>query len=170
MTEHRKPADLMGGEERLWEEVEIRDADAVCVVCRWKGGHADYCARKNDPWPTLKMRRELDAPELTKRLRATQKQADRLKLAICGGEDAPGYAASLTVDQALAVLSENYAAWDRQTDRATALEDRVRSYQEQAERLAGALERFTDRVTPQDRKRATEALAAYTAFKAEQVR
>jgi hypothetical protein len=54
------------------------------------------------------------------RLRA---ERDGLHLAICGGEDAPGYAASLSHETVLKVLSDNYEsarrdsqlAWDGET-------------------------------------------------------
>jgi len=49
-------------------------------------------------------------------------ERDALHLAICGGEDAPGYAASLLHKEVLKVLAENYA---RGRDRAEAAEAEV---------------------------------------------
>lgn len=51
------------------------------------------------------------------------RERDALHLAICGGEDAPGYAASLSHETVLGVLADNYAsakrdsklAWDGET-------------------------------------------------------
>lgn len=31
----------------------IRDTDAVCITCRWKGDHAPDCAHRDLPWPKI---------------------------------------------------------------------------------------------------------------------
>jgi hypothetical protein len=43
---------------------------------------------------------------------------EKLRLAICGGEDAPGYAASLPLSDILKVALDNTRAWGEATDRA----------------------------------------------------
>lgn len=51
---------------------------------------------------------------------------EELRLAICGGEDAPGYAAAQTLETILNVLEGNYAHWRYEAERAMALEDGLR--------------------------------------------
>lgn len=49
-------------------------------------------------------------------------ERDELRLAICGGEDAPGYNASLSHEQILAVLRENYGSWRESSESSARLE------------------------------------------------
>lgn len=67
---------------------------------------------------------------------------EALRLAICGGEDAPGYAASLPLDAILRVLSDNYASWKRDSelawdgDTATSWKSRALAAEARVEGLA----------------------------------
>lgn len=35
------------------EMVMIRDSDALCKVCRWRGNHEPGCAAEMEPWPMI---------------------------------------------------------------------------------------------------------------------
>jgi hypothetical protein len=51
-------------------------------------------------------------------LSASLEREGELRLAITGGEDAPGYNASLSHDTILKVLADNYASWKRDSEMA----------------------------------------------------
>lgn len=53
---------------------------------------------------------------LISELKAAREERDELRLAICGGEDAPGYNASLSHETILGVLRDNYASWKRDSE------------------------------------------------------
>jgi len=70
------------------------------------------------------------------------KQADEieaLRLAICGGEDAPGYAMSLPLDVVLDVARQNTARWFGEADRAIAAEAKLVESEAREEALRDAL-------------------------------
>lgn len=68
-------------------------------------------------------------------LTSREEEVETLRLAICGGEDAPGYAMSLPLMTILQVVSDNYRSWRETSDAALSLKAEV-------ERLRGALERL----------------------------
>lgn len=55
-------------------------------------------------------------PTETGEIAALRRENSELRLAICGGEDAPGYADSLSVETILGVLRDNYASWRRDSE------------------------------------------------------
>lgn len=61
------------------------------------------------------------------------KEREQLHLAICGGEDAPGYAASLSTARVIEVCELNYREWRDDVDRATKAEAEVAELRERAE-------------------------------------
>jgi len=75
------------------------------------------------------------ASELT-RLR---EENSRLRLAICGGEDAPGYADSLPLADILGVAANNLGSWREASDRAARLQEEVKGLRGRASELDGEL-------------------------------
>jgi len=61
-----------------------------------------------------------------KELERLEGENETLRLAICGGEDAPGYAASLPLEAILGVLRDNYTQWRDASETASRREEQVR--------------------------------------------
>lgn len=106
--------------------------------------------------PLLEFHREVvPATVLTllDRIQAQEGERESLHLAICGGEDAPGYAASLSHEKIVGVLKDNYASWKRDSELAwdgeTANTWKARAEAAEARALAleGALELASDTIT-----------------------
>ncbi len=68
---------------------------------------------------------------------------EQLRLAICGGEDAPGYAASLPLETVLGVMRDNYASWKRDSELAWDGET-AQSWKARAKGALSALEFYRD--------------------------
>lgn len=92
---------------------------------------------------------------LLTRIEVLEGEREGLHLAICGGEDAPGYAASLSHEQIVGVLKDNYASWKRDSElawdgetantwkaRALTAEAELSRVKAEGERMRGALERI----------------------------
>lgn len=97
---------------------------------------------------------------LLTRIEALEAERDELKLAICGGEDAPGYAASLSNEKILQVLKDNYTSWKRDSElawdgeTANTWKARALSAEAQRDRMREALTALRNRVyqrTPSER-------------------
>lgn len=88
--------------------------------------------------------------EAAAQLTAKEAERGRIALAICGGEDAPGHADSLPLDQLLAVLADNYAtarrdaelAWDGET--ATSWKSRAKAAEADRDRLLEVVKPYHD--------------------------
>jgi hypothetical protein len=68
------------------------------------------------------------------------RENEELRLAICGGEDAPGYAASLPLQTILDVAQSNLREWRAASDRALAAEAQRDTLQAEVVRLREALQ------------------------------
>lgn len=63
---------------------------------------------------------------LLSELTRLQEENGQLRLAICGGEDAPGYADSLPLADILGVAANNLGSWREASDRAARLQEEVK--------------------------------------------
>ena len=66
---------------------------------------------------------------LLSELTRLQEENGQLRLAICGGEDAPGYADSLPLADILGVAANNLSSWREASDRAARLQEEVEDLQ-----------------------------------------
>lgn len=64
-----------------------------------------------------------DLRALLSELTRLQEENSQLRLAICGGEDAPGYADSLPLADILGVAANNLGSWREASDRAARLQE-----------------------------------------------
>lgn len=83
----------------------------------------------------ISLKRIADAPsEAAARITELEDENEQLRLAICGGEDAPGYAASLPLATILQVQTNNEREWRGRAERAEArcraLEEALRPFAE----------------------------------------
>lgn len=69
---------------------------------------------------------ETQANKLRAELTRLQEENGQLRLAICGGEDAPGYADSLPLADILGVAANNLGSWREASDRAARLQEEVK--------------------------------------------
>lgn len=75
-------------------------------------------------------------------LKAAEAENEQLRLAICGGEDAPGYAASLPLQAVLDVQRDNFAVSRSALERLWAAEAREAELIARCDALVGAVRRF----------------------------
>jgi hypothetical protein len=73
-----------------------------------------------------------------------ERERDELRLAITGGEDAPGHNASLSHETILGVLAENYRSWRAASDRWVAAETRAQQAEARVKELEKALKPFAE--------------------------
>lgn len=66
-----------------------------------------------------------DLRALLAELATAKAENEQLRLEICGGEDAPGYAASLPLEAILGVLRQNYGSWSARIAEAEARADQL---------------------------------------------
>lgn len=83
-----------------------------------------------------------DLTALLSRLERAEAENEQLRLAICGGEDAPGYAASLPLASILDVAKQNTRSWFAETDRATLAESNLARAVEGLRPFAGVAPEF----------------------------
>jgi hypothetical protein len=67
-----------------------------------------------------------ECTRLQEELTRLQEENGQLRLAICGGEDAPGYADSLPLADILGVAANNLGSWREASDRAARLQEEVK--------------------------------------------
>jgi hypothetical protein len=167
MTDTLKPAEL---DLEALKKVAL-DHDAPHEHARPWERRSDYLVKRRNPSNEhIATSREyadyianFDPPtvlSLLTRIEALEAERDALKLAICGGEDAPGYAASLSNEKILQVLKDNYASWKRDSElawdgeTANTWKARALSAEAQRDRMREALTALRNRVyqrTPSER-------------------
>ena len=90
-----------------------------------------------------------DLSALLSELTRLQEENGQLRLAICGGEDAPGYADSLPLADILGVAANNLGSWREASDRAARLQEEVKGLRkvtpERVEAVALAIGEADDR-------------------------
>lgn len=87
--------------------------------------------------------------DLLSELTRLQEENGQLRLAICGGEDAPGYADSLPLADILGVAANNLGSWREASDRAARLQEEVKGLRDE-DQIKAMVERFLAWKLPAD--------------------
>lgn len=115
-------------------------ADWWCIDCRC-GAHGPSKAREAQAIAAWNRREPQDA--LLLEVGRLRDENEQLRLAICGGEDAPGYAASLPLETVLGVMRDHFASWKRDSELAWDGET-AQSWKARAKAAQTALEFYRD--------------------------